>query len=124
MYTRDYSSERGIIIPESYGGTVLRDEVAEEPKAEVKEEPKVASTKNPWEEDESAAPASSEPKGSFLERLPFGNLFEGVFGKGKFGLQKLGTEEILIIATALFLIFSKSHDYECAAILLLLLFIN
>ena len=36
----------------------------------------------------------------------------------------IGTEEILIIATAAFLFFSKGGDRECALILLLLLFIN
>jgi hypothetical protein len=58
------------------------------------------------------------------------SLMSGLFGKGGlFGIEgikmpKIGTEEILIIATAAFLLFSKNGDRECALILLFLLFIN
>lgn len=58
------------------------------------------------------------------------SILSGLFGKGSlFGIEglkmpKIGTEEILIIATAAFLLFSKNGDRECALILLFLLFIN
>ena len=58
------------------------------------------------------------------------SILSGLFGKGGlFGIEgikmpKIGTEEILIIATAAFLLFSKNGDRECALILLFLLFIN
>ena len=46
------------------------------------------------------------------------------FDKDKFSLNKIGTEELLILAAAAFLLFSKGGDKECAIILLILLFIN
>ncbi len=69
-----------------------------------------------------------------------GGLFGGLFGGGSlFGggalsslfssggvksfISKIGTEEILIIATALFLFLSKEGDKECAIMLLLLLLV-
>ena len=51
MYTRSYSDDgHGIIIPESYGGTLLREDervVREEPSDALEEKDEL--TKNPWE---------------------------------------------------------------------------
>ena len=52
-------------------------------------------------------------------------ILSSLFGSGKgLRLGSIGIEEILIIATAAFLLFSPDGDKECAIILLLLLFIG
>lgn len=133
MYTRPYDERSGIVIPESYGGTALFDK---EPPSASSENDTVAASgaaqegqRNPWESErvhteKGEEREKSEPVGSFLSKLPFGNLFGGILGNGRFGLQKIGTEEILIIATAAFLLFSKDGDKECAIMLILLLFLS
>ena len=131
MYTRPYNDEaHGIVIPESYGGTLLREsetptEINEAQYSRTHE----SKAKNPWE-TEARAPteevhneADSVETFSFLSKLPFGNLLSNIGKNGKLGLQKIGTEEILIIATAAFLFFTKEGDKECAIMLLLLLFL-
>ena len=58
------------------------------------------------------------------------SIFSGLFPSGKIpflsslSLPKIGTEEILIIAAAAYLFFSKDGDKECAIMLILLLFVN
>ena len=104
MYTREYDDGIPTSLPEGYSGTMLSEERKDE------------------REDTKAEPVSSSPLG-FLEKLkgnPLTSLFGG-FGKGEF---KLGIEEILIGATALFHLFSKDGDKECGIMLLLLLFIT
>ena len=68
--------------------------------------------------------ASSKLTFSFLSKLPFGSFLSDIGKNSKFSLQKIGTEEILIIATAAFLFFAKEGDKECAIMLLLLLFLG
>ena len=132
MYTRPYNDDgHGIVIPESYGGTLLREN---ERPVEVKEashrQDNESNMKNPWEAEESAPvkevhnEVDSVEAFSFLSRLPFGNLLTNIGKNGKFSLQKIGTEEVLIIATAAFLFFAKDGDKECAIMLLLLLFLT
>lgn len=131
MYTRSYDDKMGIVIPESYGGTLLREESVPTSQGdrniEHKEE---AHGKNPWEKDEvhSEASEKSEPTFSFLPNLNIKGMFSNIFKDKNFSLQNIikgiGTEEILIIATAAFLLFSKDGDKECAIMLLLLLFLT
>ena len=131
MYTRSYSDDgHGIIIPESYGGTLLRDDervIREEPSDALEEKDELA--KNPWEgekqkekkihkEDESVSAFSP------LSKIPFANFLPNIFKNVNFSLQNIGTEEILLIATAAFLFFTKNGDKECAMMLLLLLFLS
>lgn len=59
---------------------------------------------------------------SALSRLVPGGKFD--FGNLPFLKKGFGTEEILILALAAFLLFSKDGDKECAVILLLVLFLN
>ena len=54
--------------------------------------------------------------------LPFG--LGSLFSGHGLRIPKIGTEEILIIATGLFLLMSKDGDLECAILLFLLLLIN
>ena len=132
MYTRPYNEDaHGIVIPESYGGTLLREP---EPRVESKEEAATVSadsaSRNPWEENVTE-PVEEVHKNeatvetfSFLSKLPFGNFLSNIGKNSKFSLQKIGTEEILIIATAAFLFFAKEGDKECAIMLLLLLLLG
>ena len=124
MYTRSYASETDeIIIPDKYGGTSFYHTQQEEPG-----EKHTVGTRNPWEETdihtsenekgEESIESSTAPTKGYL-----GGFLSRFFKNDNFGLQKIGTEEILIIATAAFLFFSKDGDKECAIMLLLLLFL-
>ena len=131
MYTRPYNDDsHGIVIPESYGGTLLR---GSENPTEINEtqycSTQESKVKNPWQTKASTPTEEvhntedSVSAFSFLSKLPFGNLLSNIGKNSKFSLQKIGTEEILIIATAAFLFFTKDGDKECAIMLLLLLFL-
>ena len=97
MYTRDFATEENRKpIPDAYCGNLFSEE----------NEPHLHNE----ECIEKSAPAS---------------IFHSLFGKG-FDIKGLsifkkgfGTEEILIIGIAAFLLFSKGGDKECAIILLL-----
>lgn len=124
MYTRTYSDDRhSILIPESYGGTALKDSVLRDSKeAEDK-------GKNPWEESDGAAvddaPSDeSEKTFSNVSKPQAPSFLSNIFKNSNFGLQNIGKEELLLIATAAFLFFSKDGDKECAIMLLLLLFLG
>lgn len=124
MYTRAYTDDkRGILIPESYGGTALAEGVFGE-RGDTEDK-----GKNPWEEEATTTSAeASEAKASEASakasKWQFPPFLANIFKNDTFGLQKIGTEEILLIATAAFLFFSKEGDKECAIILLLLLFLG
>ena len=132
MYSRSYSEDKAtILVPESYGGTALYEDVhtsvendTETDQIEYTETGSIGI--DTAAKDNLDAPKATEAGlfSGFMSKLPFGNIFGNFFGNGKFGLQKIGTEEILIIATAAFLFFSSDGDRECAILLLLLLFIN
>ena len=97
MYTRPYNEDaHGIVIPESYGGTLLRDT---EPRTESKDETIAVSTepqgKNPWEEG-SQRPSEEVHKKedeaqtfSFLSKLPFGSFLSDIGKNSKFSLLSL-----------------------------------
>ena len=103
MYTRSYTEDSNLTLPEGYSGTMLE---SERPVEDVKNEA----------ETEATAPVSG--------------WLSGLGGLGSFLRPahlkdfKLGTEELLIGAVALFLLFSKNGDKECAIMLLLTLFIT
>ncbi len=125
MYSRSYYPEtERMSLPENYDGTAFM----ERPSAEQNEETVEASVSD--NADSQVFKGTDEHR--HRQQSPFENipLLSGIFGKGGLfgglGLHSptIGTEEILILATAAFLFFSKSGDRECALILLLLLFIN
>ena len=124
MYTRTYTEERsGIIIPDSYGGTALIENIQNE-KGNGEDR-----GKNPWEDakkETNAANESEETAEAFspLSKIKVPSFLSNILGFGNFSLQKIGKEEILIIAAAAFLFFSKEGDRELAIILLLLLFLG
>ncbi len=119
MYSRNYfdtEEPHGIptAVPENYVGTAFAEQAIEE-----KDIPTFAEHCEPCEPE--AAPSSahnSAPCGGSLLggiKLPFLENLK---------IPEIGTEEILIIAVALFLLFSKNRDPECAVMLLLLLLVN
>ena len=124
MYTRTYADDHsGILIPDSYGGTALS-----QPHTQQRQ-PDEDNGKNPWEEAQtmtSSEPAEPESTQASAEptKLHMPAFLTNIFKNSNFGLQKIGTEEILIIAAAAFLLFSKDGDKECAIILLLILFLG
>ena len=128
MYTRTYNENIGeIIIPERYGGTSFGQKDNSEEREEII--PTEKSAKNPWENEEihTESPQKNEETvetAAQPSKLLFGGLFSNIFKNGNFSLQKIGKEEILIIATAAFLLFSKEGDKECAIMLILLLFLK
>ena len=114
MYSRNFYTEKDVpMIPENYDGTTFR----EEPSVEK------CDTGAPFEEKDRQEDLPKPDK----EDVPAG-IFSGIaknlFGGFSLKMPKIGSEEILIIATAIFLFLSKDGDIECAIILLLLLLIN
>ena len=97
MYTRDFATEESRkTIPDAYCGNLFSEE--SEPILHTEE---------------------------CVEKSAPGSIFHSLLGKG-FDIKGLsifkkgfGTEEILIIGIAAFLLFSKGGDKECAIILLL-----
>ena len=117
MYTRSYyDTQDNISLPENYVGTAFRE--AEEALADSTESVSEAAP------SEDSVPSSALP---LNKPTPF---LGGILGSlklpfaDKLRLPEIGSEEILIIATAMFLLFSKNGDLECAIMLLLLLLIN
>ncbi|MBQ8321811.1 MAG: hypothetical protein IJX92_05550 [Clostridia bacterium] len=119
MYSRSFytTEEENTRIPTNYDGTAFS---TSEVPSEVSEEP---------DAEQASADASESVSAGVIDsvRIPF---LSGLFGKGgllgtsSLKLPKIGTEEILIIAAALFLLFSKDGDMEIAVMLLILLLIN
>ena len=126
MYTRSYpEKESGIYIPESYGGTAFRESPDNQKNVNEQYEEQRAIREESYgalNEDKESVPTSGGIYG-LLNKLPIASVFGNLFSKEKFSLQNFGTEEILIIAAAAFLFFSKEGDKECAIMLILLLFI-
>ncbi len=114
MYTRSYP-ERGTDIPEGYVGAAVP------PKDDdtSSDSHYIDTGKNPWEEP----PPSAEDTPASKSVLPFSGLFDGLFKNGRFSLQSIGFEEILIIAAAAYMLMSRDGDRECGIMLLVLLFI-
>ncbi len=128
MYSRSYNTDRhgGTTVPSGYDGCAFD----EEKRQQNLDTPPVLDNCNGdggycnEEIGETKETSASPLSGGFLSGI-LGPLF-GSGGRGGFNLKlpKIGTEEILIIATAFFLLFSKDGDIECALLLLLLLLIN
>lgn len=115
MYTRSYYPDTGE-LPENYGGMAMR---ASEPPPEPREPPSREETTEP------AGIFGGTGAESPLKMPIFSSLFSRIGAVARpLGIERVGTEELLIIGVALYLLFSKSGDKECAIILLLLLLVN
>lgn len=153
MYARNYYPEKDpeTGIPKNYGGTALRDLPAAEqappppPPSEESERPVGTPSvptdcppkKNPWE-----LPPPQKKSGGIFNALfglfPLGipQSADGIGGMFRAltarlaGMKSEGagigfeSEDLLILALAALLFFSKSGDKECALMLLFLLFIR
>lgn len=113
MYTQIYNKDdERLNVPEGYNGTAIIDGIHNEPEPET--------------------PEKNADDASTVKAGLFGNIFSAPLLKNILGndgsvlsvFSKIGTEEILILATAAFLFFSGEGDKECAILLLLLLFIG
>ncbi len=132
MYSGNYYSDDGHIkIPDNYNGTSLLEGAPSEeintvshieiPKTEMKISPsdeKRDDTEEvffnkPEPEKESLFDITSIFKTFGIKGIHFGNI-----------IPKIGTEELLLIALAAFLLFSKNGDKECALLVFLLIFIK
>ena len=132
MYTRNYIDDGGgMNIPQNYDGIAFDTDIPDTKNtiAASMGEKKISPPDMKAEAPESA-PTSANAEGSgifggFLQKLGLKNILPSSIGS-LFQLDqfKLGKEEILLIGIALFLLFSKEGDKECAIILLLLLFVN
>ena len=135
MYTRSYPSENeSVIIPENYDGNAFSEDFKESAPNQTYKEETPKKLRAPWDvppEKESEtvmAPTKNKCRekksNSFFDFLPFGNFFgKTELFNGNF-FETLGTEEILLIGIALFLLFTKNGDTECAVMLLFLLLIK
>ena len=132
MYSRSYIGSQGTAIPDGYDGIAIKESEILEKTDTYEEKRDVSSNKsaeniNPWEaKNLSEAEKSEESVGAFSHLgSSLGNLLGGVKLPFLSALKmpKIGTEEILILIAAAYLLFSKDGDKECAIILILLLFI-
>ena len=115
MYTRSYYDDK-VNVPENYDGTAFRESTASENEEQTRQ-------KNEY----------TETGGSVKSRiLPFGELFEkfnlrSMLSDLKFSFStknhKWDFEDLLIVALAAYLLFSRNGDRECGIILIILLFI-
>lgn len=121
MYTRKYGDVSDPLrIPSGYDGIALRAEGPPPPETEP-----------PREADEAArsscdvsADSTSKSDGALQAGLPFLGKLKDSLGLGRFVKFDIGFEEILLVALALYLFFSKDGDKECAIMLIILLFIT
>ena len=133
MYTRNYIDDEGTVsIPKNYDGIAF-DTDSPDTKNTVAAsvgEKKISPnelTEQPEEAVMTGASANTDGGlfgnlfGKFQLKSLFPSSVGSILGLDKF---KLGREELLLIGIALFLLFSKEGDKECAIILLLLLFVN
>lgn len=121
MYSRSFynEAEGAPRPPENYGGNAFTD-----PRENAQEE-------SPYQAEEAAKLITKEEKkrergnifSLFSDILPFGG-FSSRALPFSLSLSRIGTEEILLIIAAAYLLFSKSGDRECAIILFILLFVN
>ena len=125
-------------IPENYDGTTFMPSVQDPPQernirilgecsADAKLSPQSTHSAPCESEGQSDGEDGSRiASASILDGIPILKSLQGVRTLSVFKdifPKKIGSEEILIAATALFLLFSKSGDKECAIMLIFLLFV-
>lgn len=118
MYTRSFYPEGNerISVPENYDGTAFME------KEQARSDTELASA-----DHVQSATDENRSVTTGIQKMP---IFSGFFGGGSpfsnlnLKLPTIGTEEILLLATAAFLFFSKDGDKESALLLLFLLLIN
>ncbi len=138
MYTRTYQAEEEkITVPENYDGNAFREEQECEyfTASDINTQQSTKSDSNcEIMQENASAECVAVPEKKSGGDGKFASIFKGSGGikstlleslpfvkNGKFDI---GTEEILILAVAVFLLLSKSGDKECAIMLFLLLFVK
>ena len=130
MYTGNYyPKEDGLNVPRDYGGSTFvqsgNEPIGHTPEESGTTDAKEAMSRGPFGTTDAKEAMSRGPFGTLASHLPLGKILpEGLRGALHLDKFKIGTEEMLIIALALFLFLSKEGDKECAIILFLLLFVN
>ena len=134
MYTRSYSDkESPVSIPENYDGTAFGENTKDfESEEEITSKVAFAPPFFAGEEEEKQKNAeSAEAFSPLTNKFSLKSLFPegGFLGSLKksfprISSPKIGTEEILLAALALYLFLSKDGDKECAIMLIILLFIG
>ena len=117
MYSRSFYPEQSEqALPENYVGTAFTEAG---PSSDLQETAQILSDGDSLP---AIAPTSGDGFLTSIARFPFiSKLFENI---PSIKVPKIGSEEMLIIAIAALLFFSKGGDKECALILLSLLFID
>lgn len=119
MYSRSFypEADEKAPVPENYDGTAF---LSPPPTLVENESNDVA------KETSESTEVSGTLGGGILSSLGRMPILSGLFGGEHSFLKmpKIGGEEILILATAALLFFSKEGDKECALMLLFLLFIT
>jgi hypothetical protein len=113
MYTREYLEDGDVLkIPKNYSGTTI----AQGRPSDAEIDGQVFDENSPkMVENKESIPSWAEKLGVKSLFSPFASLLHFP--------EKFGTEEIILIALAVFLIFSKSGDIECVLTLIALLFV-
>ena len=143
MYTRNYFDGGEGAVPRGYDGVALRDEPCTEPTSRDENLPEKAGAE--WDRYDGYDGRDRYDERNGRDRYDGyegrdrydgrdghnkhngGGFLENILGNLNIrlpSLDKIGFEEILIIAIAAFLFFSADGDRECALILLALLLIN
>ena len=118
MYSRNYDTTDDFSVPKNYDGTAF---------SAHKEESAKGAEAGGGGEDGCVKEAFAPSGGggffsSLLGKIPFASSLSGFGLPTALKMPEIHGEELLIIAVALFLLFSKNGDKECAIILLILLF--
>ena len=116
MYSRNYFSDKECppTPPDNYSGTALTEEISECADENFSKAEEVGAVKKDEHRENLFGDMFSADGG--LSRIFSGGGIKSLF-------SSIGTEEILILAAAALLFFSKEGDKECAIMLFLLLFI-
>ncbi|MBE6635839.1 MAG: hypothetical protein E7617_06565 [Ruminococcaceae bacterium] len=126
MYSRSYYADEGRIqIPENYDGTSLM-EKASDIREEVRRDEVMQNSTNDNGKFENTDKHSTADKFGFPKlfdrfRMPDGESPKNILRKI---ISNFGTEELIIIGVALFMLLSDDGDIECGGMLLFLLFIG
>ena len=125
MYTRNfYQDEEHMRIPENYDGTAMLERKVGGDDMINKDDSFSQVKISPGYKEQVEGKSNNYEQSNAKEEIPvFKNLFSKDLNLGSL-IPTLGTEELLILALAAFLFFSKSGDKECALILLFLVFVK
>jgi len=120
MYSRSCYNENDdtLKLPENYNGTAF----GEKEETALEKDSKECAFE--LQEEKSERQNKSEGAFSFLQKGSPVGAFLSKWLPYPISFPKIGTEEILIIAAAAYLFFTKEGDKECAVMLILLLLVN